>query len=181
MLETFFNNTKGYSTHLKVMGAYSLARESEKKEFNPKKLNNRWLLWHGTRFSNIAGILKQGLRIQPPEAPLTDAGWFGKGIYLASIAECSLGYCHSYLSKGESFLLLCEAARGTSHTVYSQTWSSNIPAGTHSTHGVGARTHDPSKNIVIEKDLTVPTGSCIKNADPKASIAHDEYVFYDPN
>lgn len=128
----------------------------------------------------MAGIMKQGLRIQPPEAPLTDAGWFGKGIYLASIAECSMGYCHSYLSHGESFLLLCEGARGTSHIAYSQTWSSNIPAGTHSTHGVGARTHDPAGNITIEDGIVVPTGKVIQNTDPKAHIAHDEYVFYDP-
>jgi len=91
-----------------------------------------------------------------------------------------MGYCNAHLSHGEYFLLLCEAARGTCHVAYSQTWSSNIPAGTHSTHGVGTRTHNPSKNIFVEKDLTVPTGPVMKNSDPKAQIAHDEYVFYDP-
>jgi len=63
MVETFFNNSKGYQSNAKIMQAYSVARESEKKGFNPKKLNNKWLLWHGSRFSNFAGILKSGLRI----------------------------------------------------------------------------------------------------------------------
>ena len=29
------------------------------------------LLWHGSRLSNYAGILAQGLRVAPPEAPVT--------------------------------------------------------------------------------------------------------------
>lgn len=31
----------------------------------------RWLLWHGSRLTNWMGILGQGLRIAPPEAPVT--------------------------------------------------------------------------------------------------------------
>lgn len=31
----------------------------------------RMLLWHGSRLTNWAGILGQGLRIAPPEAPVT--------------------------------------------------------------------------------------------------------------
>lgn len=31
----------------------------------------RRLLWHGSRTTNFAGILSQGLRIAPPEAPVT--------------------------------------------------------------------------------------------------------------
>ena len=31
----------------------------------------RMLLWHGSRLTNWVGILSQGLRIAPPEAPVT--------------------------------------------------------------------------------------------------------------
>lgn len=31
----------------------------------------RTLLWHGSRLSNWVGILSQGLRVAPPEAPVT--------------------------------------------------------------------------------------------------------------
>ncbi len=33
-------------------------------------VSNHQLLWHGTRKTNIAGILRHGLKIAPPEAPL---------------------------------------------------------------------------------------------------------------
>ena len=46
-------------------------RHGEGKRYKPfKKLPNRMLLWHGSRTSNFAGILSQGLRIAPPEAPV---------------------------------------------------------------------------------------------------------------
>src|SRR5689334_5824084 len=45
---------------------------------------NRVLLWHGSRLTNWVGILSQGLRIAPPEAPKTGYR-FGKGIYFADI------------------------------------------------------------------------------------------------
>ena len=47
-------------------------------------LHNRMLLWHGSRISNFAGILSQGLRIAPPEAPVTGY-MFGKGVYFADM------------------------------------------------------------------------------------------------
>lgn len=33
--------------------------------------SDRQLLWHGSRLTNWVGILSQGLRIAPPEAPVT--------------------------------------------------------------------------------------------------------------
>lgn len=44
-------------------------------------MHNRRLLWHGSRTTNFAGILSQGLRIAPPEAPVVRA-WPG---------ECGVG------------------------------------------------------------------------------------------
>ena len=46
-------------------------RHGERDRFQPfKELHNRRLLWHGSRTTNYAGILSQGLRIAPPEAPV---------------------------------------------------------------------------------------------------------------
>jgi poly [ADP-ribose] polymerase 2/3/4 len=69
------------------------------------------LLWHGSRFSNFVGILSQGLRIAPPEAPKT--GYlFGKGVYFADMAGKSARYCCSNLSDNVGLFLLCEVALG---------------------------------------------------------------------
>jgi poly [ADP-ribose] polymerase len=63
------------------------------------------LLWHGSRLSNFVGILSQGLRIAPPEAPVS--GYlFGKGIYLADMAEKSINYCRSHGSDTALILLI---------------------------------------------------------------------------
>lgn len=58
--------------------------------------DNRHLLWHGSRTTNFAGILSQGLRIAPPEAPV-NGYMFGKGIYLADIVSKSANYCCAYV------------------------------------------------------------------------------------
>lgn len=48
-------------------------RSGEGAAYAPFKssLPNKQLLWHGSRTSNYVGILSQGLRIAPPEAPVT--------------------------------------------------------------------------------------------------------------
>jgi poly [ADP-ribose] polymerase len=62
------------------------------------------LLWHGSGIANFVGILSQGMRIAPPEAPAS--GYlFGKGIYLADLAEKSVGYCRAHQS-GKALMLL---------------------------------------------------------------------------
>jgi len=53
------------------MQIFKVAREGEAKVYKPfRDLHNRQLLWHGSRTTNFAGILSQGLRIAPPEAPV---------------------------------------------------------------------------------------------------------------
>jgi hypothetical protein len=46
------------------------------------------LLWHGSRLTNWVGIISQGLRIAPPEAPSTGY-MFGKGVYFADMSSKS--------------------------------------------------------------------------------------------
>ena len=46
-------------------------------------------LWHGSRLTNYVGIISQGLRIAPPEAPVTGY-MFGKGVYFADMYVVSL-------------------------------------------------------------------------------------------
>lgn len=53
------------------MKVFKVNRHGERDRFMPfKELHNRRLLWHGSRTTNYAGILSQGLRIAPPEAPV---------------------------------------------------------------------------------------------------------------
>lgn len=54
---------------LKVLDVFEAERKCEKERFVDH--GNRMLLWHGSRVTNWAGILSQGLRIAPEEAPVT--------------------------------------------------------------------------------------------------------------
>lgn len=54
---------------MEVEEVFAVEREGEGPRF--RDVGNRTLLFHGSRLSNYAGILGQGLRIAPPEAPPT--------------------------------------------------------------------------------------------------------------
>ena len=83
------------------------------------------LLWHGSRFSNFGGILSQGLRIAPPEAPKT--GYlFGKGVYFADMAGKSAPYCCANLSNNVGLFLVCEVALGKSRVLYAPDFDADV-------------------------------------------------------
>ncbi len=82
-----------------------------KSQYAKLKQSDRRLLWHGSRCTNFGGILSQGLRIAPPEAPATGY-MFGKGVYLADISSKSANYCVPDVSGNIGLLLLCEAELG---------------------------------------------------------------------
>jgi poly [ADP-ribose] polymerase len=56
MVEKYLDNTKDGRT-LKLIDLFKVDRDGEDNRFNPKKLGNKKLLWHGSRFSNFGGIL----------------------------------------------------------------------------------------------------------------------------
>lgn len=87
------------------------AERFAKSEFGKMKKSDKRLLWHGSRTTNYGGILSQGLRIAPPEAPVNGYA-FGKGVYLADISSKSAQYCSPGMSGGTGLLLLIEAELG---------------------------------------------------------------------
>ena len=56
MISQYLDNTKD-GRRLKLLDVFKVTRDGEDKRFNPKALGNKFLLWHGSRFSNFAGIL----------------------------------------------------------------------------------------------------------------------------
>jgi len=82
-------------------------------------------LWHGSRLTNYVGILSQGLRVAPPEAPVTGY-MFGKGIYFADIASKSAQYCKASKTNPVGCLLLCEVALGLPMEKYYADYNANL-------------------------------------------------------
>lgn len=67
--------------HLDIEEIFKVVRKGEDRRYKPfKKMPNRQLLWHGSRLTNFVGILSNGLKIAPPEAPVTGY-MFGKGMF----------------------------------------------------------------------------------------------------
>lgn len=117
MLAHYLDRSRGSTHHqrTKVEQIWRIERDGEKDRFDSSEFakikSDRRLLWHGSRCTNFGGILSQGLRIAPPEAPVSGY-MFGKGIYLADMSSKSAGYCASHISGGTALLLLCEAELG---------------------------------------------------------------------
>lgn len=86
------NNYTLQQHQMKKIRVYRIDRKGEDEKFDGvKSIGNRKLLWHGSNVSNFLGIMSQGLRIAPPEAPATGY-MFGKGVYFADMLSKSFQY-----------------------------------------------------------------------------------------
>ncbi|XP_048503213.2 poly [ADP-ribose] polymerase 1-like [Beta vulgaris subsp. vulgaris] len=104
------------------------------------------LLWHGSRLTNFVGILSQGLRIAPPEAPATGY-MFGKGVYFADLVSKSAQYCYTDRKNHVGLMLLSEVALGQVHELKKAQYMEKPPRGKHSTKGLGKKV--PAEAFVI--------------------------------
>ena len=92
----------------KIRNIFKIQRKGEGEAFDDfSDLGNKFLLFHGSRISNFMGIMSQGLRVAPPEAPKTGY-MFGKGVYFADMFQKSINYCNDFNSTadGSKFMLL---------------------------------------------------------------------------
>ena len=134
-------------------------------------LGNRMLLWHGSRMTNFVGILSQGLRIAPPEAPVTGY-MFGKGVYFADCVSKSANYCFTSREKNTGLMLLCEVALGKPRDLLQADFhAGNLPAGCHSTKGCGRIFPDPAKAVAMDDGVVIPMGPNVEKAIPGVRVA----------
>ena len=183
ILEKFVSLTHA-STHnrykLKVEKIFKLDRDGEDNKFNKFKNNsNRMLLWHGSRLTNFVGIISQGLRIAPPEAPVTGY-MFGKGVYFADMCSKSANYCFTSPSNNTGLILLCEVALGDMNQLYyADYYASNLPQGKLSTKGCGKTSPDSSTYVKMDNGCIIPSGKGIKDNTLQTSLLYNEYIVYD--
>lgn len=161
---------------LTLLEAFEIEREGEKERFDTK-IGNRMLLWHGTRITNYVGILSQGLRIAPPEAP--SSGYlFGKGLYFADMAAKSSCYCYPMNNIG--LIILAEVALGKmdERKETDSSLPSTLKKGCNSAHGIGRC--KPGGGEYIEKDLFVPNGQ--EEIEINANyLSYNEFIVYNVN
>ncbi|KAJ5899994.1 hypothetical protein N7495_004738 [Penicillium taxi] len=192
-LENYLTGSRGTSHNLQyqVLEIFRIERKGEEERFQASPYANvessdRRLLWHGSRSTNFGGILSQGLRIAPPEAPV-NGYMFGKGVYLADASSKSANYCNPYQSGNKGLLLLCEAELGTPmFELYSADYNAGENAKAEekiATLGKGrfipgnwkdAKCINRSLRGVKIPDVDTPVGE-----DSQAGLWYNEYIIYD--
>ncbi|PSN74498.1 PARP-domain-containing protein [Corynespora cassiicola Philippines] len=194
-LANYLTKTKAATHYVnyEVEDIFRIQRQGEFERFEKSGFDkiprNRRLLWHGSRVTNFGGILGQGLRIAPPEAPVSGY-MFGKGIYLADMSSKSANYCCSSTSGGTALLLLCEAELGNPmQELLNASYSAGEDAkakGLWSTWGRGqtgpskwkdAKCVHPALAGCQMPDVSVPPGNT--NVAHKCSLLYNEYICYD--
>ena len=171
-----FGSYYGGRNNLSIVKAYELNRHGESDKF--KDYGNKKLLWHGSRMTNFVGILSQGLRIAPPEAP--SSGYlYGKGVYFADMAKKSSYYC--YPVNNIALILLGEVSLGEEdkRTSFDFNLPSTLKKKANSIHALGRL--EASDGEYIDDDVYVPNGDTVYNENCLGCNDFAEYIVYDVN
>lgn len=168
---------------IELEGIYEVEREGEVDRFAPyAKMPHHRLLWHGSRITNYIGILSQGLRIAPPEAPVT--GYFlGKGIYFGNMVSVSAQYCRATKQAPTAYLLLSDVALGRSYQIAHGKFVGKDDlddAGFHSVKCAGTKTPDPAYDLIFTDGMIASLGKEARAVVPVSELVHDEIVIYSP-
>uniref|UniRef100_A0A182R0F8 Poly [ADP-ribose] polymerase n=1 Tax=Anopheles farauti TaxID=69004 RepID=A0A182R0F8_9DIPT len=182
LLEQYVRNTHA-ATHasyeLEIAEIFCIKRKGEDRRYQPfRKLHNRKLLWHGSRLTNFVGILTHGLKIAPPEAPVTGY-MFGKGIYFADMVSKSANYCCTNPADSTGLMLLCEVALGDMQEYLQAHYVKKLPTGKHSVKGIGRTQPDPSASHVRPDGVEIPLGKGVTDDNVKSSLLYNEFIVYD--
>ena len=180
MIEKYVKNTCHRGYDLDIIDCFEIKREGEDRIFNPDNLGNKKLLWHGSRFSNFCGILSQGMRIAPPEAPCSGF-LFGKGVYFADLISKSFHYTRPDISGGIGTFVLCEVALGNQRPLARpDCYAHNLPSGFHSTKAIGVVEPDPAESIFVDcNSVEIPLGR--QKDVPGGGMGANEFVVYNTN
>ncbi|XP_058169073.1 poly [ADP-ribose] polymerase-like [Anopheles ziemanni] len=182
LLQQYVRNTHA-ATHkdyeLEIEEVFCVKRQDEDKRYEPfRGLHNRKLLWHGSRLTNFVGILSNGLKIAPPEAPATGY-MFGKGIYFADMVSKSANYCFTNPADSKGLMLLCEVALGDMQEYTRASYVEKLPSGRHSVKGIGRTQPDPTASHIRPDGVEIPLGKGVTNESMDSSLLYNEFIVYD--
>lgn len=162
---------------LRVEDIFKVARNGEEKRYEPfAQFRNRQLLFHGSRLTNFVRILRDGLRIAPPEAPYSGY-MFGKGIYFADMVSKSANYCHPELTNNTGLVLLCQVALGKTQGCYEGNQNMKLKEGYDSVKGIGKTYPNPDESYIDGDGVKIPYGKPIVELK-KIQLFHHEYIVY---
>ncbi|GJP52654.1 hypothetical protein CLOM_g11752 [Closterium sp. NIES-68] len=162
---------------LQLLDVFRVDRSGERQAFRAD-LKNHMLLWHGSRVTNFVGILSQGLRIAPPEAPVTGY-MFGKGVYFADLVSKSAQYCFTSADSSVGLLLLSRVALGALHELTQAEYIEKLPRGKHATKGLGMMKPKEDEFVKWASDVVVPCGKPVPSGVKNSQLRYNEFIVYD--
>lgn len=169
---------------LALRSLFSVFRPAEQARFGKHAQSpNRVLLWYGARLTAWLGLLAQGLRLPPKEAP--DMGYeFGKGLYFTDMVGFALQACHA-AEGNRAFLLLAEVGLGVSRQLpAADCRADRLPPGVQSVISPGSIVPDPSGDLRLPDGVRVPAGPRrVVSSTPLATGApptYNKFVVYNP-
>ncbi len=189
VIKTYVSNTHG-QTHnnygIEVINVYEIQRNGERDRYDAycqkNQINNKMLLWHGTRLTNYLSILKMGLVLRSDLIPGTviTGKMFGNGVYGANSFSKSFNYTGYDTYNPTQCLFLGEFALGKVDAKYDAdyyvTEQSLKSDGYQSVQGIGKYT--PSSTVTID-GVTIPQGQLVKSSNyKKCSLMYDEFIIY---
>lgn len=161
LIDQYMRNTQAHGYRIKILEVFKVNRHGEEQRYQPfKDLHNRQLLWHGSRLTNFASIISNGLKI----CAQVNGSMFGRGIYFADMVSKSANYCIPSPPANVMMLALCEVALGNMQNLL---YASNIvqPAhGSHSVKGVGETYPDPCQSVTRPDGVVIPLGTPTNDA-----------------
>eukprot|EP01060_Flectonema_neradi_P019670 TRINITY_DN2692_c0_g1_i1.p1 TRINITY_DN2692_c0_g1~~TRINITY_DN2692_c0_g1_i1.p1 ORF type:complete len:930 (+),score=235.99 TRINITY_DN2692_c0_g1_i1:54-2843(+) len=182
MVNKYLQNTHAPSHtdyKLELTSLWEINREGEEEKFEDHEDDpNRMLLWHGSRITNWGGIISQGLRIAPPEAPTTGY-MFGKGVYFADMSSKSANYCFTSSDKTTGVMVLCEVALGKKPLkCHKAKYVEKLPKGSISCFGEGTTAPNPKQSVELDNGCVVPCGKPV-DVKVSSSLRYNEFIVYD--
>lgn len=185
MIKKYIENTHSYvhnryKINIEKVFVINRAGEALRYANRTRGINNKMLLWHGTKLTNIASILLKGLRI-PRKNSNSTTHMFGRGIYFADVVSKSANYCKAKGRNSKGLLLLCEVALGNVEEKFEADNNLVLPKRKHSVLARGRHVPDPEDCGEISPGVKVPFGEIKKQQcnGIKPRLIHNEYVVYD--
>lgn len=179
MVRRAFEETKG-SNSVTLQNAWRVERHGEAVRFQQMKtginVGNHMLLWHGSHIGSISAILANGLRIMPHSG-----GRCGRGIYLATENNKSLGYTRPAVSQKIGCMFLAEATLGRVHDIVMDQFDlTKAPQGFHSVRACGRQSPPETEQVILDEvPVQVPVSRPVSRKNYKSSsFWQDEMVVY---
>ncbi len=147
-LEEYVIKSQIKTKTIQVKNIFSVKRDEEWKEFK-EDIDNKRLLFHGSRIQNWVGILSRGILLPKIVVSMgvnrTDAGWLGHGIYFGDAACTSMFYTTPGKKKTR-LMAIARVALGKMKQYTKITYGlTEPPNGYHSCHGVRHTKETPSQ------------------------------------